>query len=91
MWNNKIRYLDHVFGEEDDIKKGNCYLVGTLLGDSLSINTLEFDVESDDSTLTQFKRNDPVIYEHNGKQIGILIRWQKGTVLTPGTTITIGE
>lgn len=71
MWNNKIRYLDHVFGEEDDIKKGNCYLVGTLLGDSLSINTLEFDVESDDSTLTQFKRNDPVIYEHNGKQIGI--------------------
>lgn len=71
MGNNKIRYLDHVFGEEDDIKKGNCYLVGTLLGDSLSINTLEFDVESDDSTLTQFKRNDPVIYEHNGKQIGI--------------------
>ena len=71
MWNNKIRYLDHVFGEEDDIKKGNCYLVGTPLGDSLSINTLEFDVESDDSTLTQFKRNDPVIYEHNGKQIGI--------------------
>ena len=71
MWNNKIRYLDHVFGEEDDIKKGNCYLVGTLLGDSLSINTLEFDVESDDSTLTQFKRNDPVIYEPNGKQIGI--------------------
>ena len=46
-------------------------MVGTLLGDSLSINTLEFDVESDDSTLTQFKRNDPVIYEHNGKQIGI--------------------
>ena len=37
----------------------------------MSINTLEFDVESDDSTLTQFKRNDPVIYEHNGKQIGI--------------------
>ena len=71
MWNNKIRYLDHVFGEEDDIKKGNCYLVGTLLGDSLSINTLEFDVESDDSTLTQFKRNAPVIYEHNGKQISI--------------------
>lgn len=71
MGDNKIRYLDHVFGEEDDIKKGNCYLVGTLLGDSLSINTLEFDVESDDSTLTQFKRNDPVIYEHNGKQIGI--------------------
>lgn len=71
MGDNKIRYLDHVFGEEDDIKKGNCYLVGTLLGDSLPINTLEFDVESDDSTLTQFKRNDPVIYEHNGKQIGI--------------------
>lgn len=71
MGDNKIRYLDHVFGEEDDIKKGNCYLVGTLLGDSLSINTLEFDVESDDFTLTQFKRNDPVIYEHNGKQIGI--------------------
>lgn len=71
MGDNKIRYLDHVFGEEDDIKKGNCYLVGTLLGDSLSINTLEFDVESDDSTLTQFKRNDQVIYEHNGKQIGI--------------------
>ena len=39
MGDNKIRYLDHVFGEEDDIKKGNCYLVGTLLGDSLSINT----------------------------------------------------
>lgn len=71
MGKNIIRYKEYTFGLNDDIKSGNCFLSNSLLGDTLSINTLEFQVESEAENLADFERNSPVTYLYDGKQIGV--------------------
>ena len=67
---NEIRYGGRTFTQYD-ISSGNCYLVTSLLSESLEINTLEFEVRSTDDTLTSFIRNAPLTYLYNGEQVGI--------------------
>lgn len=66
---DKIEYGWRVFKYED-IKGGNCYLARSLLSDSLEIDTLTFNVKSEDTSLTQFTRNAPLVYSHNDRRIG---------------------
>ena len=70
MGSSKIVYGTRVF-EQRDIKSGNCYLAVSLLSDSLEMNTLDFEVESYDTTLTTFTRNAPLTYYSDDEQVGI--------------------
>lgn len=70
MGKSKIVYGSRIF-ESGDIKSGNCYLAVSLLSDSLEMNTLDFEVESDDTSLTNFVRNTPLTYYNDGEQVGI--------------------
>lgn len=71
MGKNMIRYKGYTFGLKDDIKSGSCFLSNSLLGDTLSINTLEFQVESEAENLADFEKNSPATYLYDGKQIGV--------------------
>ncbi len=62
---NKVIYSGHTFtnapGAENQIKTGPMLrLSSALLSDVLSINTCEFTVESNDTSLTSFVRNTPL-------------------------------
>lgn len=70
MTGNRIIYDDREFAGQD-IKSGNCYLEISLLSDVLSVNTIEFEIESDDTGLVDFQRNTPLTYYHDDEQIGI--------------------
>lgn len=67
---NRIEYLNYVF-EGQDITNGSTHFARSLKSSSLEIDTFSFEVRSDDTTLTQFVRNTPMTYYHNGNQIGI--------------------
>lgn len=67
MAKNEIVYRGKTYTK---IRSGNCYLSTALLSDSLEVNTLNFTLESGDTSLVKFKRYDPVIYRHGGKQVG---------------------
>lgn len=67
---NRIEYLDHVF-EGQAIKRGNPYYARSLTSSSLEIDSFDFEVRSSDTTLTQFVRNTPLTYYHDGVQMGI--------------------
>lgn len=67
---NKIVYGGRTF-YQDSIKNGNMYLAASLLSEQLEVNTLEFDLVSDDTSLTNFIRNDKLTYFYNGRQTAI--------------------
>ena len=68
MAKNEIVYRGNIYTK---IRSGNCYLATSLLSDSLEVNTLTFTLESEDAGLLKFKRHDPIIYRHAGKQVGV--------------------
>lgn len=70
MAGNKIVYGETVF-QNQDIKSGICYMETSLLSETLGMNTIEFVVESEDTSLTSFVRNTQMVYFHNDQQIGI--------------------
>ena len=67
---NRIEYLDYIF-EGQDITNGSTHFARSLKSSSLEIDTFSFEVRSDNTTLTQFVRNTPLTYYHDGNQIGI--------------------
>lgn len=67
---NRIEYNGRTF-YQNDIKNGNMYVAASLLSEQLEINTLEFDLVSDDTSLTNFKRNDKLTYYYDGRQMAI--------------------
>lgn len=67
---NRIEYLNYIF-EGQDITNGSTHFARSLKSSSLEIDTFSFEVRSDDTTLTQFVRNTPLTYYHDGNQIGI--------------------
>lgn len=67
---NKIVYGGRTF-YQDSIKNGNMYLAASLLSEQLEVNTLEFDLVSDDTSLTNFIRNDKLAYFYGGNQTAI--------------------
>ena len=67
---NRIEYLNYVF-EGQDITNGSTHFARSLKSSSLEIDTFSFEVRSDNTTLTQFVRNTPLTYYHDGNQIGI--------------------
>lgn len=69
MGQSRIEYGDRTFAHID-ILSGNCVLGNDLIGESLSIDTLEFDVRSDDTTLTTFTRNAPLKYYFSNQLVG---------------------
>lgn len=68
MAKNEILYRGKKYNK---IRSGNCYMATSLLSDSLEVNTLSFVLESEDTSLLEFKRHDPIVYSHNGRQVGI--------------------
>lgn len=70
MGTNKILYLDKVF-TATDVKSGNVYQARSPIAASQEIDTFSFDVDSEDTTLTEFIRNTPLTYFHNDEQMGI--------------------
>lgn len=70
MGTNKILYLDKVF-TATDVKSGNVYQARSPIAASQEIDTFNFDVYSEDTTLTEFIRNTPLTYFHNDEQMGI--------------------
>lgn len=70
MTGNSIIYGDRTFTNLD-VKEGRTTSERSPIGDVLTIDTLEFDVVSEDATLTDFIRNTPLTFFHDGNQMGI--------------------
>lgn len=70
MTGNSIIYGDRTF-TNFDVKEGRTTSERSPIGDVLTIDTLEFDVVSEDTTLTDFIRNTPLTFFHDGNQMGI--------------------
>lgn len=70
MGTNTITYLDRTF-DAHDVISGNAYYARPLNSASLEIDTFSFDVQSDDTSLTEFIRNTPLTFYHDGNQMGI--------------------
>ena len=72
--NNLITYAGKQFSDDLTatyrLTSGDCLLEMSALSDSLAANSLTFDVDSLDTTLTQYTRNEKMIYSYKGKQIG---------------------
>ena len=72
--NNLITYAGNQFSDDLTatyrLTSGDCLLEMSALSDSLAANSLTFDVDSLDTTLTQYTRNDKMIYSYKGQQIG---------------------
>ena len=67
MGRTKIIYRGKTFTK---LRSGNCYLVTSLPYSELEANTLSVTVESDDRTLTEFNRGDPLVYHYRNRQVG---------------------
>lgn len=72
MGTNTITYLDRTF-DAHDVISGNAYYARPLNSASLEIDTFSFDVQSDDTSLTEFIRNTPLTFYHDGNQMGIFL------------------
>lgn len=70
MIGNSIIYGDRTFTNLD-VKEGRTTSERSPIGDVLTIDTLEFDVVSEDTTLTDFIRNTPLTFFHDDEQMGI--------------------
>ena len=70
MTGNSIIYGDRTFTNLD-VKEGRTTSERSPIGDVLAIDTLEFDVVSEDTTLTDFIRNTPLTFFHDENQMGI--------------------
>lgn len=70
MTGNSIIYGDRTFTNLD-VKEGRTTSERSPIGDVLTIDTLEFDVVSEDTTLTDFIRNTPLTFYRDGNQMGI--------------------
>ena len=67
MAKNNIYYRGQTY---DRIRSGNCYLVTSLPFSELEANTLSIVLESDDTSLTDFRRGDPLVFQHGTRQVG---------------------
>lgn len=70
MGTNKIIYLDKEFSATD-VTSGNLYQACSPIAASQEIDTFGFDIDSDDTTLTDFIRNTPLTFFHDDEQMGI--------------------
>lgn len=70
MTGNSIIYGDRTFTNLD-VKEGRTTSERSPIGDVLTIDTLEFNVASEDTTLTDFIRNTPLTFFHDDEQMGI--------------------
>ena len=72
--NNLITYAGKQFSDDLTatyrLTSGNCLLEMSALSDSLAANSLTFEVDSLDTTLTQYIRNDKMVYTYKGQQLG---------------------
>lgn len=69
MPQNKIVYGTRTF-THDDIKSGNCYTACSLLSSELEINSFECEIISNDSSLTSFEVDAPLVYYVDEKRVG---------------------
>lgn len=68
MARNELLYKGKTYQR---FKSGNIHLATSLSFSQLEANTMSVVVESEDTTLTDFERNEPIIYKHRGRQVGI--------------------
>lgn len=69
MPQNKIVYGTRTF-THDDIKSGNCYTACSLLSSELEINSFECEIISNDTSLTSFDVDAPLVYYVDEKRVG---------------------
>lgn len=69
MPQNKIVYGTRTF-THDDIKSGNCYTACSLLSSELEINSFECEIISNDTSLTSFEVDAPLVYYVDEKRVG---------------------
>lgn len=67
MAKNIIQYRGQTYNR---IRSGNCYLVTSLPFSELEANTLSVVLESSDTSLTDFRRGDPLVFQHEDRQVG---------------------
>lgn len=67
MAKNKIIYRGTAYSR---LRSGNCYLVTSLPFSELEANTLKATIESNDTSLLDFRRGDPLIYQYGNRQVG---------------------
>ena len=71
---NRITYAGKEFSDDLGaayrLTTGDCLLETSPLSDSLAANTLEFEVDSADTGLVRYVRNDKLVYEHRGRRLG---------------------
>lgn len=67
MAKNIIQYRGQTYNR---IRSGNCYLVTSLPFSELEANTLSVVLESSDTSLTDFRRGDPLVFQHGDRQVG---------------------
>lgn len=81
---NRITYAGKEFSDDLDaayrLTTGDCLLETSALSDSLAANTLEFEVDSEDTSLTQYVRNDKLEYEYKGRRLGTFYMQSVGRV-----------
>lgn len=81
---NRITYAGKEFSDDLDaayrLTTGDCLLETSALSDSLAANTLEFEVDSEDTNLTQYVRNDKLEYEYKGRRLGTFYMQSVGRV-----------
>lgn len=65
----EIIYKDHTFRNRD-LVEGNVHMAASLASSALEANTMTFTVRSEDKSMAVFRRNDPLVYNRNGVQIG---------------------
>lgn len=70
MGTNKIIYLDREF-TATDVTAGNVYQSCSPVASSQEVDTFNFDISSDDTSLTDFIRNTPLTFFHDDEQMGI--------------------
>lgn len=71
---NEIRYAGRVFSDDMDaahrLLSGDCLLEHSDLSDQLAADALEFDVKSNDASLTACTAGEPLVYRYRGERVG---------------------
>lgn len=71
---NRILYAGKEFTDQRDaaykLTSGDGLMELALMSDSLAADTLEIEVDSDDTSLIRYVRNDKMVYWYRGRQLG---------------------
>ncbi len=71
MAKNEVRYLNYLFSDDDEtLRSGNTFDVISLQSDELQADTIELEIKCADKKISDFLRNTPLFYYHEGLKRG---------------------